>query len=286
MISQFSLLHEVEEELNTELDCEEVEVTASLEEEDSESSEFTCDFRSAAQGVEAEVIAYVLMDTKTLKKYVGITIDPIVRTAMHSTGRTNNALREIHKTRPEDVIVLRNYSIHDDSYCSNPEISKAHKAEAFLMAYYDSLRNGFNVKYDWHHDFEDTEFWLEQLDGEVLDLYLETDKDQLNNNVANFIPKRKQEYKPSSNRQIRIAKDLLRRELYKYYLMNVKYTLIIKESNIVDKSNVFRFLKGNDGSIGIEKLIQLIDYFENELGITNKFDFESELKKRLYRDVH
>jgi hypothetical protein len=266
MIEQFSLLPEIEEELEKE----------GLE----ELKENICDYRRRSNAVIAEVTAYVIVDQKNRKTYVGHTMEPDIRIAYHLAGKTNSSLIKITKTRPNDLSELCRFKFTDPNY-SHSENSLAKWVEAFLVAYYDSLDCGYNTQFNYDHDFKDIDFWASKLKGELFGMYEDSDHDLLNQRVENHISYNRQEYKKSRNTVDRLAKELLRKQLDMYHAMPIKYSTIIKDSKIVNLGNVYKFRKGADTVLGVERIYTLIKHFEQVLEREVKFDLDAEVLKNL-----
>lgn len=267
MVTQFCLFPEVEKVFGE-------DVVKELE-------EINCDYRKRDNTVKASATAYVIIDKKYRKTYVGHSIEADKRIANHLAGKTNGSFKQIAKTRPDDLAELCRFNFIDPAY-SHSSNSIARWVESFLIAYYDSIDNGYNTQYNYDHDFNDVEFWSEILPEVVLDMYYDSDHDQLNKNVEKHISQFRQVYRKSKDPVECAANDLLRNRLAYFHKMPIKYTSLIIMSGIVDVSNVYKFSKGNDGSVGIDKLVALIDYFEETLGITEKFNLHAELTKILF----
>lgn len=269
MINQVNLLKSVEDQA-------EVIVKEQTE-------EISCDYRKKDNQVGSVVFAYVLIDKKSKFIYVGHTKEPDLRIGTHLAGRTNQALRDIVESRPDDLVELARYKYYDPMYSySGNSISKW--VESFLIAYHNSLDKGFNKQYNYDHDFRDVPFWKDKLPQEILELYLDSDFDELNSNVKNHISFSRQVYKRSSNRLDRLAKEILRDELSRYHSMPIKFTTIIKNSGIANVGNISKFMKVSDVVLKTDRVYKLIQHFETVLGVERKLNLEEELKKRLEQE--
>lgn len=239
-----------------------------------------CDYRKSTNSVEARVFVYVLVDRINRKTYVGHTIEPEIRIAYHLAGKTNSSLKEISEHRPNDLTELCRYEFVDPNY-SHSEKSIAKWVEAFLIAYYDSLNDGYNVQYNYDHDFLDIDFWVKKLPPNIVEIYLESDHYQLNKHVEDHLSFSRQVYKSSKNEYERIAKKLLREQLNMYHSMPIKYTTIISDSGIANVGNDYKFRKGSDTVLSIKRVYELVKHFEEVLGREVKFDLYTEIEKLL-----
>lgn len=250
-------------------------VSNQTENEVETSAECKADKRSVAS--EALVSLYRAEDIVSKKQYFGISDKPDIRIGDHKAGNHANAeFRNALLDRPNDFKFCIVCTFKVPNYCSKGNKSIAHAVEAFAMAFYNTLNDGYNRSYKFHHDFLDRSFWESILPPELQLLYRSADLNRLNENVKPYIKKpRNTESKKKHRDNDLVAKKLCRDRLLMYKAKDIKIAKYAKTLAKIDRSCYSRFMDG-ETALGVPRLLELISLVEEHLGLADRFDFEKE----------
>lgn len=236
------------------------------------------DKRSFAE--ETNVTLYKAEDKLTNKLYFGITDNFSSRVGNHMSGKhINKDFAEAILCRPEDFNFKEVSMFVDAGYCTRGTNSRSHAIESFAIALYDTLNEGYNRSYYFHHDFEDTVFWEGILTPELLPLYRNANLDKLNQNVKAFVFKPKSEKKRRKTRQDLVAKEIIRLRILELKDLNINMNKYTVELAGMCRSDLHRFLKGKLNFLSVKSSLRLVHLIEDTLGLAERFDFEAEYLK-------
>lgn len=227
-----------------------------------------------------EISVYVIEDIVSQKKYVGISVDPLGRIASHLSGNGNTEIYKELKNRRADFEYRVLDSFIDNDFTPSNTHSIAYHVEALMIAFYDSLRSGYNTKFYINSDFTDESFWLSILPENFKKFYINSDKEQLNRNIKNSIPK-KYHLKINNNTSIFYdvrLKILYRRKLQELIDKKILVFILAQELCNIHRSQLNRFMQGMNGALKTKRIAELIDKIENHLDIAHRFDIKRELE--------
>lgn len=228
------------------------------------------------------VYLYVIEDIATRRLYIGISNNPYSRFEWHKSGKSQNAkLNAVASTRSNDLRLSIRAGFFVEDYRSKGYKSRAHAVESFVIAYYDTLRTGFNRKYIFHHDFRDSEFWLNILPPEFLDLYRNVDHEWLNENVRSFIPKRRVERRHRKKSLVNsVLKQICLERIMELSALDIKLGTIVKQKEGLSRSNLHRFTHNELQYVSPKRMAKVINVVEKHLGLQKLFNLKEELIKK------
>lgn len=230
-----------------------------------------------------EIFVYVIEDVVTQKKYIGISAVPLARIASHYSGKGSRDLYNDILARKTDFKETILGSFNDPTFSNMNTQSLAHHVEALMIAFYDSINNGYNTKYYIDADFENEEFWLSILPDSFKKFYINSNKKQLNINIQDYLPSkyimRLDDFK--SPKLSNDAKELYRKHLQ--LMIDKKIPVIHYAKNLcnINRSQINRFMRGMNGALRLNRIENLIDRIEEYLDIAHRFDIKKELKDYL-----
>lgn len=230
--------------------------------------------------VNRKISVYVIEDIVSQKKYVGISADPLTRIACHFNGNGSTELYKEIKNRRQDFEyrVLENF-IDNDFSPSNTK-SVAYHVEALIIAFYDSIRSGYNTKFYINSDFTDEIFWLSILPENFKKFYINSDKEQLNRNIQKYLPS-KYVMRLDNFKSPKI--DNIAKELYRNYLQSMidkKIPVYIYAYSLchINRSQLNRFMRKMNGALRLDRIAFLVKKIEDHLDIAHRFDINKELE--------
>ncbi len=221
------------------------------------------------------VSAYMIEDIKTGRLYIGISETPLIRFSGHLSGKGGNSdFGRVGKERPEDLVPTIIEEFEVKGYKPKGGNSRAHMVESFLIAFYDTLRTGFNRKYEYNMNFKNKDFWIGVLPPKILKLYLSADPDKLNENVRQNLTQKMRGLVQNHFETVdHVEKDLAREYIFILLDKKIKvYDYAINDLKI-DRGNLYRFLKDrNNNMFTVKKLKELISIVENGVGLKSTYE--------------
>jgi len=221
--------------------------------------------------VDTKVTAYRIIDKKTNRSYIGVSMELGVRLATHKKGvHSNKELNELMNTRPEDVEYERIEEFDDPNYKVNSQNSRATKIESYLIQYYNTIENGMNTALYFHYDYTDISFWKEVLTPRMYENYIMADKSLLNQRSLKYYSNKqvvRQNNKPY-NKEIKIWIIDYIRELEN---RGIKVYVLAETIGKIDRHNLFKLMNRDDyGAVSNKKLICFIRKLEDQVGIPQR----------------
>lgn len=234
-----------------------------------------------------EIFVYVIEDVVTQKKYVGISTDPLGRIASHLSGSGSSELYKAYNSRRSDFKYRVLESFIDNDFTPSNTQSIAHHVEALMIAFYDSLRTGYNSKFYIKSDFTDETFWLSILPDNFKKFYINSDKKQLNTNISDSIPKEyhlKINNNPSAFYDVRL-KIIYRNKIQELIDKKILVYILAKELCNIHRSQINRFMRGMNGALSTKRIAELVSKIEEHLDIAHRFDINIELEKYIKNET-
>ena len=228
-----------------------------------------------------EISIYVIEDIVSQKKYVGISMDPLGRIASHFSGNGSTELfRDISDRRSDfEYRVLESFI--DNEFSPSNTNSLAYHVEALMIAFYDSIRSGYNTKFYIKSDFTDETFWLSILPDNFKKFYLNSNKKTLNENIQNYLPSkyimRMNDFK-SPWYEVE-SKRLYRKHLQSLIDKKIPIYAYAKNFCNINRSQLHRFMKGMSGALRTTRLAELVEKIEDYLDVAHRFDIQKEFEK-------
>lgn len=228
------------------------------------------------------IYIYVIEDIVSQKKYVGISMDPLGRIASHFSGYGNTELFKEITDRRSDFEYRVLESFIDNEFSPSNTNSLAYHVEALMIAFYDSIRSGYNTKFYIKSDFTDESFWLSILPDNFKKFYINSDKKQLNKNIESSLPK-KYHLKINCNNNESAFYDVRLKIIYRKKLKElldkkILVYILAKDLCNIHRSQINRFMRGMNGALKINRIAELIEKIEEYLDIAHRFDIKKELE--------
>lgn len=239
------------------------------------------------ESIKKEISVYVIEDIVTQRKYVGISNDPLSRIASHYSGKGNRTLYNDYLLRPSDFKDSILGSFSDPNFSKNNTQSLAYHVEALMIAFYNSINEGYNTKFYIKVDFEEESFWLNILPDNFQKFYINSNKIQLNKNIENYLPT-KYDLRLnilSSTRYDVKAKNLYRKKLQEMIDKRIPVYLYAKDFCNINRSQLHRFMKGMNSAHANDRLAELIFKIEDYLDIKHRFDLQKELIEYIKKEA-
>lgn len=229
-----------------------------------------------------KIYIYVIEDIVSQKKYVGISMDPLGRIASHLSGSGNTELYKEYKNRRSDFEYRVLESFTDNDFSPSNTKSVAYHVEALMIAFYDSIRSGYNTKFYINSDFTNELFWLSILPENFKKFYINSDKEQLNKNIISSIPK-KYNLKINSDNSESVFYDVRLKRIYRKKLKELfdkKILVYILAQDLcsIHRSQLNRFMQGMNGALKTKRIADLIERIEEHLDVEHRFDIKKELE--------
>ena len=229
-----------------------------------------------------EISIYVIEDIVSQKKYVGISMDPLGRIASHFSGNGSTELFKDISDRRSDFEYRVLESFIDNEFSPSNTNSLAYHVEALMIAFYDSIRSGYNTKFYIKSDFTDESFWLSLLPDNFKKFYINSDKEQLNRNIESSLPK-KYHLKINCNNNESAFYDVRLKIIYRKKLKElldkkILVYILAKDLCNIHRSQINRFMRGMNGALKTNRIAELIEKIEEYLDIAHRFDIKKELE--------
>lgn len=218
-----------------------------------------------------KVTAYRIIDKKTNRSYIGVSMELGVRLATHKKGiHSNKELNELMNTRPEDVEYERIEEFDDPNYKVNNQNSRATKIESYLIQYYNTIENGMNNALYFHYDYTNVSFWKEVLTPRMYENYIMADKSLLNQRSLKYYSSKQatRQNKKPYNKEIKIWIIDYIRELEN---RGIKVYVLAETIGKIDRHNLFKLMNRDDyGAVSNKKLFCFIRKLEDQVGIPQR----------------
>jgi len=234
-----------------------------------------------------EISVYVIEDIVTQRKYVGISNDPLSRIANHYSGKGSRALFNDYQLRPSDFKDSILGSFSDPNFSKNNTQSLAYHVEALMIAFYNSINEGYNTKFYINVDFEEESFWLNILPSNFQKFYINSNKIQLNKNIENYLPTKydlRLNILSSTRYDVKV-KNLYRKKLQEMIDKRIPIYLYAKDLCNINRSQLHRFMKGMNSAHANDRLAELIFKIEDYLDIEHRFDLQKELIEYIKKEA-
>ena len=221
--------------------------------------------------ISTRVTAYRITDRKTDRSYIGVSMEPEVRFAIHKKGfLSNKEMNDLMSSRPEDAVYQKIEEFDDPSYRVNGKKSRAIKIEAFLIQYYNTIENGMNTALIFHHDYSDTIFWKEVLTPKMYENYIMADKSLLNQRSLKYYSN-KQTQRQNKKPYYKEVKIWIVDYLKEIESKEIKVGVLAEKIGKIDRHNLFKLMNREDyGAVSFKKLFHFIRELEDYIGIPHR----------------